>query len=178
MKKNKIYVVEGLHDEAHLKQLYPGIMTLSVGGSAVNNQAINFLIEHQNMLDIHLLFDPDYPGEKIRKFVAEKLETFTHIFINIEDARYKRKIGIEHVRKEVLDEAFLHGVTNQTNHSLSYQDFISLNLTGSVEAKQRRDVVCKKLHLGYSNAKTLFKRLNVLGITKESVMDILNGTPI
>lgn len=178
MIKNKIYVVEGLHDEAHLKQLYPGITTLSLGGSAINKEALNFLIEHQHSLDIYLLFDPDYPGEKIRKYVSEKLETFTHVFVKVEDARHKKKVGIEHVKKEAIDKALLNCVPNQFKNTLSYEDFISLNLTGSTEAKMRRELLCNHLYIGYSNAKTLFKRLNTLGMTKESVMEILNVTSI
>ena len=55
--KKTIIVVEGTHDEHHLKTLYPGIKTISVGGSAVDQHVLEFLVNYQNVLDIILLFE-------------------------------------------------------------------------------------------------------------------------
>ena len=178
MQKQKLYVVEGLHDEAHLKQLYKNIQTMSVGGSAISQDVINFLMTHQKTLDIYLLFDPDFPGEKIRKKVAEKLTHYTHIFVKKEDAIFKRKVGIEHVSKEKLDEAMTKSVSFKDTHTLSYHAFVEFGFTGHENAKTKRKDICEKLHIGPCNAKTLYQRLNMLGMTKQSLEDILNETSI
>jgi hypothetical protein len=48
----------------------------------------------------------------------------------------------------------------------------SLNLYGdNVSAK--RDFLAKHFHIGKVNNKTLIKRLNMLGITKEEVKEVL-----
>ena len=178
MQKQKLYVVEGLHDEAHLKQLYKNIQTISVGGSAIAEDVISFLSAHQETFDIYLLFDPDFPGEKIRKKVAEKLTHYTHIFVKKEDAGFKRKVGIEHVSKEKLDEAMIYGIQFTERQTLSYVDFLELGFNGRPNAQSKRKDICEKLHIGFCNAKTLYQRLNMLGMTKQNLKDILDESSI
>ena len=178
MKKTKLYVVEGVHDEAHLKQIFKDIQTIAVGGSAVNKDVMNFLIENQEIIDIYLLFDPDYPGEKIRRVVASQLSKFHHIFIDQARARYKRKTGIEHVPKEVLLEALGHEYVYVKQETLPYHSFIELGLTGHKDSKTKREKIAQALHLGNPNAKTLFKRLNMIGITMQQLKEVIDGTSI
>jgi ribonuclease M5 len=176
--KKTIFVVEGTHDEQHLKKLFPEIETISVGGSAIKEASMSFLIQYQDQLNIILLFDPDYPGEKIRKQVSLQLKNPQHVYIDQSYARYKRKIGIEHVTKTHLEEAFQHIVFNTYQNTLSKEAFIDLGLEGHQEAKKRRAIVSKTYHIGYANAKTLFKRLNLIGKTKEDLQRIIHGTSI
>ncbi|NWH15245.1 toprim domain-containing protein, partial [Acholeplasma laidlawii] len=65
--KQKIYVVEGTHDETLLKQIDPNIRTVSVGGSQIKEDVIQFLKTYEDKFQIILLLDPDYTGEQIRK---------------------------------------------------------------------------------------------------------------
>lgn len=176
--KKTLFVVEGTHDEHHLKTLYPNIETISVGGSAIQKESLDFLIQYQDAFEIVLLFDPDFPGEKIRKHIAEKLKDPRHIYIDQSVARHKRKIGIEHVAKEHLDEALKHIMIQSYEITISKKDYIDLGLDGHKDAKQRRLKVTKELHLGYANAKTLYKRLNLIGKSKEDIQRILYGTSI
>lgn len=176
--KKTLFVVEGTHDEHHLKALFPKIETISVGGSAILVDSLFFLIQYQDAFNIILLFDPDYPGEKIRKQVAEKLKNPQHIYIDQSHARYKKKIGIEHVAKTHLEEALKHVVFNTHQNTLSKEAFIDLGLEGHQQAKLRRALVSKTYHIGYANAKTLFKRLNLIGKTKEDIQRIIHGTSI
>ena len=43
---------------------------------------------------------------------------------------------------------------------------------GSDDSSYRRDVVSKKFHIGKCNGKTMLKRLNMLGISREELDDI------
>ncbi len=176
--KKTLFVVEGTHDEHHLKTLYQNIETISVGGSAIQQDVIDFLVQYQDQFEIILLFDPDFPGEKIRKKVAEKLTAPKHVYIDQDVAKHKRKIGIEHVSKKHLDEALQHIVMNQYSHTLTKESYIELGLEGQHDSKQKRMIVGKELHLGYANAKTLYKRLNLIGATKDLLQRILYGTSI
>lgn len=99
--KTTLFVVEGIHDEMHLKKLYPHIETISVGGSAINKDRLEFLKQYQEIFDIVLLLDPDYPGNKIRQILEQELNEAQHIFVEIEKARYKKKVGIEHMKKKI-----------------------------------------------------------------------------
>lgn len=176
--RKTLFVVEGTHDEQHLKTLYPSIETISIGGSAIQKESLDFLIAHQDSLNIILLFDPDYPGEKIRKYIAEKLKNPTHIFIDQDKAKYKRKIGIEHVSKKHLDEALSQIVIQTYKNSISREEFLDLGLEGEKDSKTKRLLIGQKLHIGYANAKTLFKRINLVGKTKEDLQRILYGAQI
>ena len=60
--KKTLFVVEGTHDEHHLKALYPNIETISIGGSAMIKESLDFLIKYKDDFEVVLLFDPDYPG--------------------------------------------------------------------------------------------------------------------
>ena len=176
--KKTLFVVEGTHDEHHLKALYPNIETMSVGGSAIQKDSLDFLVKHQDNLEIILLFDPDFPGEKIRKHIASQLKNPKHIYVDQNVARHKRKIGIEHVSKIHLDEALKHIIIQDYKNTLSKEAFVELGLEGHKDAKQKRLNVGKNLHIGYANAKTLYKRLNLIGMTKEDIQRILYGTSI
>ncbi|WP_289770654.1 DUF4093 domain-containing protein, partial [Faecalibaculum rodentium] len=47
---------------------------------------------------------------------------------------------------------------------LSWSEYLDLGLNGN---RKKREAVCRLLHMGPCNAKTCFRRMNLLGITKE-----------
>ena len=50
-----------------------------------------------------------------------------------------------------------------------------LGLNGSSDSSKLRDLLSKKLHIDHCNAKMMVKRLNMLGITKERLKEIMEG---
>ena len=90
--------------------------------------------------------------------------------VNHTSERTMKKVGVEHASREVLEEALKNIITYKTrNDSLSYNDFVELGLIGKKESTIKREEIYKKFHLGKCNAKTLYKRLNMLGIKKEQI---------
>lgn len=61
---------------------------------------------------------------------------------------------------------------SKQTESITWQEFISLDIIGD---KKRRMKVYDLFHLGYGNAKTLFKRLNMVGITKKMIEEKLES---
>lgn len=61
---------------------------------------------------------------------------------------------------------------SKQTESITWQEFISLDIIGD---KKRRMKVYGLFHLGYGNAKTLFKRLNMVGITKKMIEEKLES---
>ena len=55
IKKNNIFVVEGKSDESKLQEFNSKIKTISVGGSAINSESINFLIKNKKRFNIIIL---------------------------------------------------------------------------------------------------------------------------
>ena len=96
-----------------------------------------------------------------------------HAFVDKKDAIGKKKLGIAEANKEAVKKAIENVVTfSKQTESITWQEFISLDIIGD---KKRRMKVYDLFHLGYGNAKTLFKRLNMVGITKEMIEEKLES---
>ena len=54
--------------------------------------------------------------------------------------------------------------THRQADTLSWSEYLDLGLNGN---RKKREAVCRLLHMGPCNAKTCFRRMNLLGITKE-----------
>ena len=82
----------------------------------------------------------------------------------------KKKLGIAEANKEAVIEALENVVSFDVNReSITWSEFVALDIIGN---KQRRLMVYEAFNLGYGNVKTLFKRLNMVGITKEQVLGL------
>ena len=55
------------------------------------------------------------------------------------------------------------------------KDMVELRLTGDISSSDNREKVSNYFHTGYSNAKTLLKHLNMLGVTKEELIEVLKN---
>ena len=52
---------------------------------------------------------------------------------------------------------------------------MELGLNGSASSKEKRIKLCEKLHIGYCNAKTLMKLLNMMDVSSKTVEELLNA---
>ena len=57
---------------------------------------------------------------------------------------------------------------------LNEKDLFELGLNGKANSKDLRNIVSLKFHLGPVNSKSLLKRLNMLGIDKNTLKEVLN----
>ena len=165
----EVIVVEGKNDTHHLKNFFD-VDTIETSGLGLKKETIE-LIKNVNLLrGVILLLDPDTPGEKIRKRINEEIPNLKNAFLFKKEARTIKKVGVEHASKEVLEKALKNVVTYKNDaKSISYEEFCELGLVGEKDSASKRDKVSNKFRLGKCNAKTLFKRLNMLGITKEQI---------
>ena len=64
---------------------------------------------------------------------------------------------------------------NKTNkhNLLKTNDLIDLGLIGRNDSSKLRKIVSENFHLGFTNGKTLLKRLNMLEISKEQIIEVL-----
>ncbi len=79
--------------------------------------------------------------------------------------------------KDIL-EALTHLMTfdEHLQVTLSYEEYLDLGLNGREDSAEKRAQIARSLHLGKPNAKTLFKRLNMLQLHKTDVEKLL-GQP-
>ena len=172
MKKIKeIIVVEGKSDTALLKELFE-VDTIETHGLALDKKTLELIKEANKTRGVIVLTDPDFPVKKIRDQIQTVVPNCKHAFVSKKDATGKKKLGIAEANKEAVVLALENMVSfDVDNQSITWHEFIDLDIIGN---KQRRLLVYDLFNLGYGNVKTLFKRLNMVGISKEDVLKKLD----
>ena len=172
MKKIKeIIVVEGKSDTALLKELFE-VDTIETHGLALDKKTLELIKEANKTRGVIVLTDLDFPGKKIRDQIQTVVPNCKHAFVSKKDATGKKKLGIAEANKEAVVLALENMVSfDVDNQSITWHEFIDLDIIGN---KQRRLLVYDLFNLGYGNVKTLFKRLNMVGISKEDVLKKLD----
>lgn len=170
MKIKEIIVVEGKDDTVAIKRAVDAD-TLETNGSAINNKIIERIQLAQQTRGVIIFTDPDFPGEKIRKTIAEKVPGCKHAFLQKADAIGKngKGLGVEHASDEAIRNA-LKAVQQEMEEfveEILLQDLIDAGLIGGQAAKKRRERLGEILKIGYTNGKQLHKRLIMFQISKE-----------
>ncbi len=173
MKKIKeIIVVEGRDDTKRI-QLAVNADTIETNGSAID-EATLIEIEHaQQKRGVIVFTDPDAPGEKIRKIISRRVPGIKHAFLSQEEARPNKKgsLGIEHASIETIQAALDGLYSEQVGESptIDRKFLLREGLMGGPNAKQLRIKLGDALRIGYTNGKQLEKRLNMFGISQDTV---------
>ena len=175
MKINEVIVVEGKNDTNTLKS-YIECDTIETHGTCLSKYTLEYIKKMQAIRGIIIFTDPDIPGNKIRSIINEKIPGCKNAFLARELARGKNKIGIEHAnKKDIIDALNNHMTYKESIESLSLEEYIDLGLSGGNGSKAKREYICNKLFLGQANAKTMFKRLNMIGCTKNKLEEIIRS---
>ena len=170
----EVIVVEGKNDTRRLQSFFD-VETIETHGMSLNKETVELIREINVQRGIILFLDPDTPGEKIRKKLNEEIPGLKNAFVMKEDARTRKKVGIEHASREVLEEALDHLLTyTDMKQSISKEEFYSLGLNGGKDSAKTRERIAGHFHLGKCNAKTLLKRLSLAGITAEEIRGFMD----
>ncbi len=173
MKIKEIIVVEGRDDTNRVKEAVE-CDTFETNGSAITKKKIDRLKILNKKRGIIVLTDPDYAGKRIRSIIEKNIPTAKHAYISNKKAiDSKGKIGIEAAKKEDIIEALKKHYTPliENKNDIKNNLLIDLELVGSDLAKKRREKLCEKLNIEYTNAKGLLNKLNMYGISKEKLME-------
>jgi ribonuclease M5 len=167
----KVLVVEGKNDCARIKQIFPDLPILITNGSDVNDSFLDLIKKLSVDHEIILFLDPDYSGEYIRRKITAVCPNASHLFVNKKDAisRNRKKVGVEHVRLDLLKEILSHTVKSDYHENIHFQDLYELGLIGDKESRSKREKLCRGLKIGYVNGKQLAERLNLFNITLDEV---------
>jgi ribonuclease M5 len=178
MKIKEIIVVEGRDDTTAIQRAV-NADTIETNGSAVNEATIEKVKLAQEKRGVIIFTDPDYPGEKIRKTIAERVPGCKHAFLPREEAKAKngKKIGVEHASVESIRAALEHVKQEWTEGEgeISKQDLVDAGLIGGPGASERREKLGRKLKIGYTNGKQLHKRLQMFQISREVFIEALHS---
>lgn len=174
VKIKEVIVVEGKNDTNVLKS-YLDCDTIETHGMNIPDSVIEQIKMAQKSRGVIIFTDPDYPGEYIRRVINQAVSGCKNVYIDKKKARTEKKVGVEHATKKDIIEALAHTFTYVENQveSISWEEYLSLGLNGEVDSAEKRMKLGELLHLGKPNAKTLFKRLNMLGLSKDEIAQLL-----
>ncbi|WP_394239428.1 ribonuclease M5 [Niallia oryzisoli] len=174
MKIKEIIVVEGKDDTTAIQQAV-NADTIETNGSAINDETIEKIKLAQQTRGVIVLTDPDFPGQKIRNIISERVPGCKHAFIPKEMAIHKRGkgVGVEHASAETIRRALQDAQLMQAEavEEITNEDLITAGLIGGSGAKDRREKLGRLLKIGYTNGKQLHKRLMVFEISKEKFIE-------
>ncbi|MDD3383354.1 MAG: ribonuclease M5 [Bacilli bacterium] len=175
-KVKQVIVVEGKHDIDLLSSFLDADF-IKTDGTSLPKETLDMLKEIASSgREIIVLTDPDAPGERIRKLIQTSIPTSKHAFISPRNSRKNNKVGVEHADKKTILEALENIIEfKEVQNTITIQELYELGLIGAKEAKAKRICLEEKIHLGHGSAKTLLKRLNMLGINKEKIKELLNS---
>ncbi|MGJ7913648.1 ribonuclease M5 [Neobacillus sp. LXY-1] len=176
MRIKEIIVVEGKDDTTAIKRAVDAD-TIETNGSAVNQATIEKVRLAQKNRGVIIFTDPDYPGEKIRKTIAEEVPGCKHAFLPKEQAIAKgnKGVGVEHASPDAIREALRDAqiMHNTISEEITQEDLMIAGLIGGEGAKERRIQLGKLLKIGYTNGKQLHKRLMMFQIGKKEFAEAL-----
>lgn len=177
MKIKEIIVVEGKDDTTAVKRAVD-VDTIETNGSAVNETTIEKVRRAQEIRGVIIFTDPDFPGEKIRKTIANQVSGCKHAFLPKDEAIAKRGkgLGVEHaspeaIRRALKDAQLMH---ESIVEEITQEDLITAGLIGGEGAKERRIMLGNLLKIGYTNGKQLHKRLMMFQISKQEFAEALS----
>ena len=169
----EVLVVEGKNDTKRLQSFFD-VETIETSGLGLSKETLEYIKEVNEKRGVILLLDPDTPGEKIRQKLNEEIPGLKNAFLRKEEARTEKKVGVEHASKEVLEEALSHLITyEEKKESVSKYDLYELGLSGKKDSSKKREILEKHYRLGKCSAASLYKRMNMLEITKEEAEALL-----
>lgn len=170
MKLKEIIVVEGKDDTTAIKRAVDAD-TIETNGSALNSDTIEKIKLAQKTRGVIVFTDPDYPGEKIRKTISEKVPGCRHAFLTKEDAISKtgKGLGVEHAAPKIIKEALKEAqlMKETIEEEITKDDLIIAGLIGGDGSKERRIKLGKLLKIGYTNGKQLHRRLMMFQISRQ-----------
>lgn len=171
MKIKEIIVVEGKDDTVAIQRAVDAD-TIETNGAAISEETIERIKLAKEKRGVIIFTDPDFPGEKIRKTITERVPGCKHAFLPRKAAVAKngKGIGVEHASVEDIRQALknVYEETTEWKEEISFDELVAAGLIGGELAKKRRQHLGEILKIGYTNGKQLYKRLQVFQISKET----------
>jgi ribonuclease M5 len=175
-KTDALLVVEGKTDK-DLIASFLDCDIITTNGSEVSRETLDFIKEASKKRTIIVMTDPDAPGKRIRDLVTQAVPDALNAFIPKEKAIKHHKVGVAESSKAVILEALANLIPTKAKPSstITSDDLYELGLLGEDNSSELRHKVELKLHLGHTNGKSLLKRCEALGLSKQDLEEALHG---
>ncbi len=178
MKIKEIIVVEGRDDTVAVKNAVDAD-TIETNGSAIGKQVIEQIKLAKERRGVIILTDPDYPGERIRHIVSQKVPGCKHAFLPKKEAISKKgnDLGVENASPEAIRTALSDAQQEDEEwiEQVSVEELLALGLIGGKKARHRRERLGDLLKIGHTNGKQLYKRLIMFKISAEEFSEAISA---
>ena len=194
IKISQIIVVEGKYDAIKLDSFVDGLI-IPVNGFSIFKDAekkllLKMLGEKNGII---LLTDSDTAGFKIRNYIQNicRKAKITNVYIPQVQGKESRKatpskegtLGVEGIDKDTLLKCFRDagiteaGIADVKKSDMTYLDLYELGLSGTDNASENREKVCKKLNIPSKLSKKSFLEVLNRMTDKQSLEQIVAEKP-
>ncbi|MFD0897197.1 ribonuclease M5 [Loigolactobacillus binensis] len=168
-KIREVIVVEGRDDTRRLQDVV-NADTIETNGSEISAATLAEIALAQEKRGVIVFTDPDFPGEQIRKTISQVIPNAKHAFLRsgqAQPADHHSSLGVEHASNKAILAALAHLYTSMPDAPavISRQALQAARLTAGPNARVRRQRLGDILHIGYTNSKQLYKRLQLFQIS-------------
>ena len=168
----EVIVVEGKDDINAVKRAVDAEFITTSGMGLTEETLAKIEAAHQRC-GIIIFTDPDFPGQKIRSIISQRIPEAKHAYLTQEKARCKKtnKIGIEYAQPEDIREALkmAKAVKEEVSPQYTTQDLWQWGLMGVSRGGKRRQQLADLLGIGKTNGKQFLRRLNSFNIPREEI---------
>ena len=170
-------VVEGRDDAAVVERAVSAVV-ITTHGFGISGETWQLIDRAHRERGLIILTDPDHAGEAIRRRIAARYPDAKHAYIARDRAERGGDIGVENATAEDVAAALAAaratlGPAEPSDITVDLLD--RLGLTGTPGAAALRRAAAGALGVGYGNGKAFLKMLRGFGITKEELIDTVNG---
>lgn len=171
----EIIVVEGRDDTAAIKRALDA-ETIETHGLGITEETLERIEKANEKRGIIIFTDPDYPGEKIRNIISQRVKNCKHAFLSKDKALKDGDVGIENASsKDIIEALEMARVqTIDIREEFTKSDLLEYGLIGLESSNKKRDLIGRALGIGHCNSKQFLKRLNNYEITKQEFKDAIS----
>lgn len=174
MKIKEVIVVEGKSDLIFLQSFLDAEIIIT-NGSEISKQTLDLIKKANETHGVIILTDPDYPGIRIRNIISEYIGDCKHAFVEKSKAIKGKKVGIAETKKEDILKALENVITYKKEciKRVTETNLYELGLIGKEDSSKKREKIAEYYHLGWCNAKTFLKRVNMFGLTINDLKEVI-----
>ncbi|RBP39888.1 ribonuclease M5 [Garciella nitratireducens] len=159
----EVIVVEGKDDESAVKRAVDAEVIIT-NGLGIEEKTIERIRHAQKRTGVIIFTDPDFPGEKIRKIISEKVPGCKHAYLPRKYGKKGNNIGVENATPEHIREALSKVKTEKKikkeKEIFTMEILMDAGLIMGASARKKREKIGEILGIGYANGKQFLKRLN------------------
>lgn len=168
----EVIVVEGKDDVQALKNAVDAQM-ICTSGMGITKETLVNIQNASERCGIIIFTDPDYPGEKIRSIISQKVKNCKQAYLPKEEARCKKtgKIGVEYASPQNIIKALERAKAEHKTYEsvFSETNLFEWSLVGPPAGNKRREELGNILGIGKTNAKQFLRRINAYQISREEI---------